>query len=111
MPVQLRQLDTCASDFEAEFAKLRHWSEEADHAIEERVAAILADVKTRGDAAVLEYTNRFDGMAATSVSALELTRAELKAAFDAITPAQRSALEAAARRVRSYHERQLEACG
>ena len=45
MTVQIRQLDTAAADFEAEFAQLRHWSEEADHAIEERVAAILADVK------------------------------------------------------------------
>ena len=89
MPSSIRQLDTSASDFEAEFAKLRHWSEEADHAIEERVAAILADVKTRGDAAVLEYTKRFDGVDAPSVAALELTRDELKAAFDAITPAQR----------------------
>src|SRR5471030_1026862 len=111
MPVQIRQLDTAAADFEAEFARLRHWSADADLAIEDRVAAILADVKTRGDAAVLEYTARFDGLAATSVGALELTRAELKAAFDAITPAQRHALEAAARRVRSYHERQLQACG
>ena len=93
MPVQIRQLDTSASDFEAEFAKLRHWSEAADHAIEERVAAILADVKARGDAAVLEYTKRFDGLDVASVGALELTRDELKAAFDAITPAQRSALE------------------
>jgi histidinol dehydrogenase len=111
MPVQIRQLDTSAADFEAGFARLRHWSEETDHAIEERVAGILADVKTRGDAAVLEYTKRFDGLDAPSVAALELTRDELKAAFDAITPAQRAALEAAARRVRSYHERQLEACG
>ena len=111
MPVQIRQLDTAAADFEAEFAKLRHWSADADLAIEDRVAAILADVKARGDAAVLEYTARFDGLDAANVAALELTRAELKAAFDAITPAQRHALEAAARRVRSYHERQLEACG
>jgi len=111
MPVQIRQLDTSASDFEAEFAKLRHWSAETDLAIEERVAAILADVRARGDAAVLEYTARFDGLQAPSVAALELTRAELRAAFDAITPAQRQALESAARRVRSYHERQLEACG
>jgi len=111
MPVRIRQLDTSASDFEAEFAKLRHWSAEADLAIEGRVEAILADVKTRGDAAVLEYTARFDGVQAASVAALELTRDELKTAFDAITPAQRSALESAARRVRSYHERQLEACG
>ena len=111
MSVQIRQLDTSASDFEAEFAKLRHWSADADLAIEDRVAAILADVKTRGDAAVLEYTLRFDGLDAASVAALELTRNELKAAFDAITPAQRAALESAARRVRSYHERQLDACG
>jgi histidinol dehydrogenase len=111
MPVQIRQLDTAASDFEAEFAKLRHWSAETDLAIEDRVAAILADVQQRGDAAVLEYTARFDGLEAASVGALELTRAELKAAFEAITPAQRDALESAARRVRSYHERQLRACG
>ena len=111
MTVQIRQLDTAAADFEAGLAKLRHWSDEADHAIEGRVAEILADVKARGDAAVLEYTQRFDGLAAASVAALELTRDELRAAFDAITPAQRAALESAARRVRSYHERQLEACG
>lgn len=109
--LNLRQLDTTLSDFEAQFERLRHWSAETDGAIEERVAAILADVRQRGDAAVLEYTARFDQVHAGSVAALELTREELKAAFDAITPAQRSALEAAAARVRSYHERQLEACG
>ncbi|MFO1339984.1 MAG: histidinol dehydrogenase [Burkholderiaceae bacterium] len=107
----LRQLDTSLADFEAQFERLRHWSAETDGAIEERVAAILADVKLRGDAAVLEYTARFDGVQAASVAALELTRDELKAAFEAITPAQRGALEAAAARVRQYHERQLEACG
>ncbi|HEX7637273.1 MAG TPA: histidinol dehydrogenase [Burkholderiaceae bacterium] len=111
MTVQIRQLATSAADFEARFAELRHWSEAADHAIEERVASILADVRARGDAAVLEYTARFDGLQAASVAALELTRDELKAAFEAITPAQRAALESAARRVRAYHERQLEACG
>ena len=111
MPVQIRQLATSASDFEAEFAKLRHWSAEADLAIEDRVEAILADVKSRGDDAVLAYTTRFDGLVANSVAALELTRDELRTAFDAITPAQRHALESAARRVRSYHERQLDACG
>ena len=109
--VSIRQLQTSAPGFEAEFQRVLHWSAEQDHEIEQRVAAILADVKASGDAAVLEYTARFDGVEAASVAALELTRDELKAAFDAITPAQRSALEAAAARVRSYHERQLEACG
>ncbi|MEK8031664.1 histidinol dehydrogenase [Ideonella sp. DXS29W] len=109
--LNLRQLDTTHSDFEAEFERLRHWSAETDGAIEERVAAILADVRARGDAAVLDYTARFDGLQVDSVAALELSRDELKSAFDAITPAQRHALEAASARVRQYHERQLEACG
>ncbi len=109
--LNLRQLDTASADFTEQFQRLRHWSAETDLAIEERVAAIVADVQARGDAAVLEYTASFDGVPAASVAALELTRAELKAAFEAITPAQRDALQAAASRVRSYHERQLQASG
>ena len=109
--LSLRQLDTSQPDFDAEFQRLRHWSAETDASIEERVAAILADVKQRGDAAVLEYTARFDGVQAASMAELELTREELRAAFEAITPAQRNALEAAAARVKAYHQRQLEACG
>ena len=109
--LNLRQLDTSAADFETRFAQLRHWSAETDAAIEQRVADILADVQQRGDAAVLDYTARFDGVQAPSVAALELSRSELQAAFEAITPAQRDALEAAALRVRKYHERQLQASG
>lgn len=111
MSLNLRSLRTDAPDFDAAFQQVLHWSAETDHAIEERVAAILADVQARGDAAVLDYTQRFDGLQAASMSALELTRDELRAALDAITPAQRAALEQAAERVRRYHERQLEACG
>ena len=111
MTVNIRQLSTAAADFEPEFQRVLHWSAETDHAIEERVAGILDDVRVRGDAAVLEYTERFDGLKAASVAALEITRAELQAAVAAITPPQRSALEAAAERVRDYHQRQLEACG
>jgi histidinol dehydrogenase len=111
MNVAVRHLATEAPGFEAEFQRVLHWSAETDSAIEERVAAILADVKQRGDAAVLEYTARFDGVQAASLAELELPRSELHAAFHALPDAQRSALEAAARRVRSYHERQLEACG
>ena len=107
--MNLRQLDTRSADFETEFERLRHWSAETDAAIEQRVADILADVRLRGDAAVLDYTARFDGLSVERMGSLELTREELKAAFDAITPAQRHALEQAAQRVRSYHERQLQA--
>ena len=105
------RLSTSAADFEAQFAAKLHWSAETDGAIEQRVADILADVQRRGDAAVLEYTERFDGLAQDSVKALELTQAELKSAFEGLPEAQRTALESAARRVRSYHEAQKRASG
>ena len=105
------RLSTTDADFEAQFKARLHWSADTDAAIEQRVAAILADVQARGDAAVLDYTARFDGLNADSVSALELTQAELKAAFEAIPASQRAALEFASGRVRSYHEAQKQACG
>jgi histidinol dehydrogenase len=105
------RLSTQDADFEAQFQARLHWSADTDAAIEQRVADILADVQQRGDAAVLDYTARFDGLNADSISALELTQAELKAAFDAIPQDQRQALEFAAARVRSYHEAQKQACG
>jgi histidinol dehydrogenase len=103
------RLSTAAATFEADFAARLHWSADTDAAIEQRVADILADVQKRGDAAVLEYTARFDGLHGRSMAALELTQAELKAAFDAIPAVQRDALQAAAARVRSYHEAQKKA--
>ncbi len=111
MSVSVRRLDTSTEGFEAEFQRVLYWSAETDLAIEERVATIVADVRKRGDAAVLEHTQRLDGLKATTVAELEITRAELLAALDAITPAQRTALEFAADRVKRFHERQLEACG
>ena len=109
MKTALRQLDTADAGFEAEFQRLLHWSDETDLQIEQRVAQILADVRTRGDAAVLEYTARFDGVQAATMQALELGRDELRAAFDALPAAPRDALAAAAERVRAFHERQLDA--
>ena len=105
------RISTVSSSFEAEFQARLHWSADTDAAIEQRVAEILADVKARGDAAVLDYTARFDGLEVASMSALELTQAELKGAFDAIPTAQRDALQAAAQRVRMYHEAQKKANG
>ena len=86
------RLSTTDPAFEAAFKARLHWSADTDAAIEQRVADILADVQARGDAAVLDYTQRFDGLAAASMGELELTQAELKAAFDALPPAQKSAL-------------------
>lgn len=107
-PLLLRTTD---ADFEARFQARLHWSADTDAAIEQRVADILADVRTRGDAAVLDYTNRFDGLSASGMVELELTQAELCAAFDSLPAVQREALQAAAARVRRYHEAQKRASG
>jgi histidinol dehydrogenase len=109
--VNIRRLRTDAPEFDQQLQRLHHWSAATDGAIEQRVAGIVADVQQRGDAAVLEYTERFDALPAESVAALKLSRESLQQAFEAITAAQRSALHAAAERVRRYHERQLDACG
>ena len=105
------RLSCAASTFDADFKIRLHWSAATDAAIEQRVADILADVHARGDAAVLDYTARFDGLEVTHMGALELTQAELQTAFETIPAAQRDALQAAARRVRSYHEAQKKASG
>jgi histidinol dehydrogenase len=111
MAVELRHLDARSTDFEAEFARVLHWSGETDAAIERSVVEILAAVRERGDAALLEFTHRFDALDVPTMQALELSAADFATAFEAITPAQRGALQAAAARIRGYHERQLEACG
>jgi histidinol dehydrogenase len=105
------RLNTAEADFEARFQQRLHWSSETDVAIEQRVADILADVKRRGDAAVLDYTQRFDGLSAGSLASLELTQAELKDAFESLPDDQREALQQAADRVRRYHEAQKKASG
>jgi histidinol dehydrogenase len=104
-------LTSANSDFEKKFKTRQHWSASQDAAIETRVAEILADVQRRGDAAVLEYTTRFDRLNATTMQALELSQDELKKAFDELPAQQRDALSQAAARVRSYHEAQKKACG
>ncbi len=105
------RLSTSDPQFEADFKARLHWAADTDAAIEASVASILRDVQQRGDAAVLEYTARWDHVQAQSLHELELTQAELKKAFDGIPAKQRDALQAAAQRVRSYHEAQKRACG
>ncbi|MBP7531378.1 MAG: histidinol dehydrogenase [Ottowia sp.] len=98
------RLSTSQPDFEQQFAQRLHWSAEQDEAIELRVKSILADVRTRGDAAVLEYTARFDGLKAARMADLQLSADELQAAFDGLPLDQREALTQAAARIRRYHE-------
>jgi histidinol dehydrogenase len=103
--VTLTRLDSTQPDFQARLTRLLQFDDAADAAIEQTVAAILHDVKTRGDAAVLEYTARFDGLSVKSLGELEIPQAELQAALTRLPAARRDALEAAAR-VREYHEHQ-----
>ena len=105
------RLSTTDSGFDAHLQTRLHVSQEANAAIERQVSDIVAQVRTRGDAAVLEYTARWDTVQAASMAELELTQGQLKAAFDSIPARQRDALSAAAARVRSYHEAQLKANG
>lgn len=106
MPL-INRLDARAADFDAALARLLAYDASQDDAIETTVRDILEDVRTRGDAAVLEYTRRFDHVAADTVAALEIPRADLRAALNSLPADQRAALEAAADRVRRYHQHQV----
>ncbi|MBN7795353.1 histidinol dehydrogenase [Parahaliea mediterranea] len=101
-----RRLDSRAPGFDAALRQLTAWEEELDAGVEAAVAEIIAGVRRRGDAAVLEYTARFDGHRVADARELEVAGDRLDAALSAIAPAQRDALERAAERVRDYHERQ-----
>jgi histidinol dehydrogenase len=105
--LNIKRYATTDAGFDANLKQLLAFEGAQDEKIDAVVASILNDVKTRGDAAVLEYTQRFDRLEAASMSALELPQAELKAALAELPVAQREALEQAAERVRSYHEKQL----
>ncbi len=105
--IKVRRFSSLDADFDAKLKALLAFETAQDDSIDEVVANILKDVKKRGDAAVIEYTNRFDRMSAGSLPELEIGQAELKAALNGLPDAQRAALQAAADRVRSYHEKQL----
>ena len=104
--VAIKRFASTDADFEARLAALLAFESAQDESVERAVAGILADVKGRGDAAVVEYTNRFDRLSVAKLAELELSRDELLAALNGLPTEQRSALEFAAQRVRSYHERQ-----
>ena len=106
--MNIKRLSTKQKNFDAELNKLLAFEEVADEKLEATVALILSDVKRRGDVAMLEYTQRFDRLNASSAAALELPQAELRAAFEELPPVQRAALEQAAQRVTAYHQKQMQ---
>jgi histidinol dehydrogenase len=104
---EIARLDSSAPGFDAALARLTAFDAAQDEDVDAAVAAIVADVRARGDAAVLEYTARFDRVSASSTAALELPVAELEKALAELAPAERDALEHAAARILAFHERQL----
>jgi histidinol dehydrogenase len=103
----MKLLNSSAPDFLASLDALTRHAGALDDGVDATVAVILSDVRARGDAAVLEYTRKFDRLDAPNMAALELTKTEMKAAFDALTPELRDALTLARDRIEAYHRRQL----
>ncbi|HBO5806448.1 histidinol dehydrogenase [Pseudomonas aeruginosa] len=105
-PFAIRRLNAADPDFGRHLDHLLSWEGVSDDSVNQRVLDIIAAVRSRGDAAVVEFTQRFDGLQAASMADLILPRERLELALTRITVAQREALEVAAERVRSYHEKQ-----
>ena len=102
----VRRLDSASADFEEALAALLHFDSDTDSAIDQAAAASIADVRARGDAALIEATYRFDGFQVERAAALEISRGDLDTALSTLPDAQRGALEAAAARILSFHEHQ-----
>jgi histidinol dehydrogenase len=100
------RLSTRSPNFEQDLSRLLALEAGQDEKIEAAVSEILAQVKTHGDAALLDYTRRFDALEVAAVSALELDLADMRQAHASISAAQRSALDQAAQRIRAFHEHQ-----
>ncbi len=99
-------LDMTDTDFDQKFAAILARGEESSHEVEQVVRGIIADVRRRGDAAVLEYTNRFDRLSATTVTELEVTAGEFDAAFTQVSAEEIASLKLAVERVTRFHEKQ-----
>jgi histidinol dehydrogenase len=106
--MKLRRLSTRGTDFDAELAALRRYDAAQDGAVEAAVRAIVADVRARGEAAVLEYAQRFDKVCARSLAELEIPKDRLRQAAAGVPRQQLDALKAAHQRIRAFHEKQLQ---
>lgn len=104
--LNIKELTSNDSDFWPQLQELLAWESVSDDAVFNTVNGILKDVRSRGDAAVVEYTNRFDRMQVASMAELEIPIERLQQALNNISPAQRAALEEAAKRIQAYAERQ-----
>jgi len=105
-PIAVRRLNAADVDFAQHLDHLLSWESVSDASVNQRVLDIIQAVRERGDAALVEFTQRFDGLEVASMADLILPRERLELALERISSEQRQALEVAAQRVRSYHEKQ-----
>ena len=106
MTIEIRRFSSAQNDFAQQMDDLLSWESVSDADVQKTVADIIYDIRTRGDAALIEYTNKFDRMDVKSMAQLELNQEQLQAALDSLPAERRDALLKAAERVRSYHEKQ-----
>lgn len=106
MPVLIKRLNFQNENFRAELEQALAWDSISGQSVQESVSRIIADVRSRGDAAVLEWTNKLDGLKESTIQALEITQEELQESLKQISPEQTAALEKASDRIRRYHEKQ-----
>ena len=110
--INIKRLSSSDNDFDLRLDQLLAWENVSDGQVEDVVADILNNVRQNGDAALVEYTNRFDRRQITNVAELSITKAELKDALGGLPEAERQALELAADRIRYYHQHQKQGnCG
>ncbi|MDX2464630.1 MAG: histidinol dehydrogenase [Porticoccus sp.] len=105
-PIDIKQLSTSDADFDVRLEQLLAWENVSDQNVEQVVKDVLADIRCRGDQALVDYTNRFDRRQVNTVSELAVSQQELKSALDTIGDAERQSLMLAAERIRHYHQHQ-----
>jgi histidinol dehydrogenase len=106
MPVSIKRLNFQDENFSAELDKALAWDSISDQSVQDSVNRIITDVRSRGDAAVVEWTNKLDGLEESTIQALEISQEELQESLKLISPQQTNALEKASDRIRRYHEKQ-----
>ena len=110
-PIVLTKLNSLDAQFNAQLTSILAFDANQDDAIEDAVTKLIADVKLRGDAALIAATNQFDRLKATSITELEINPTEMQQALEGLPTERRQALEFAAQRVRTYHQKQYQECG
>jgi histidinol dehydrogenase len=106
--MNIKRLNSIDENFWKDLESLLAWESASDDAVNTTVKGIIADIRKRGDVALVEYTNLFDRMSVADTSELEISAVRLQQALDGLPEEQRTALQAAAERVRDYHQRQVQ---